>query len=89
MKFAELKGKTEDQLKDMILAGKKELFNLRFQKSSGELKNPSRFREVRQSIAQAYTAISQLTTPQYKKLTDKKLMKKPAKATAKKAKKEE
>ena len=60
MKFEELKGKTEDQLKDDLLGLKKELFNLRFQKTTGELANTARFSEVKKDIARINTQLQQL-----------------------------
>ena len=58
MKIADLQGKTPDQLKDMVLNLKKELFNLRFQRSSGELTNTTRFKEVRRDVARVFTAMN-------------------------------
>lgn len=55
MKQEELKGKTQDELKEMVGYLKKELFNLRFQKATDEVKNTSRFREVKKSIARIKT----------------------------------
>lgn len=55
MKQEELKGKTQDELKEMVGYLKKELFNLRFQQASGELTNTSRFRVVKKSIARIQT----------------------------------
>ncbi len=60
MKFEELKGKSEDQLKEELLALKKELFNLRFQKVTGELANTSRFKQVKKIIARINTRLTQL-----------------------------
>ena len=62
MKFDEIKGKTPDQLKAIIVEGKKELLNLRFQQASGELENTSRFAQVRKTIARANTLLKQLET---------------------------
>ena len=47
MKPAELIGKTADQLREQVLSLKKEQFNLRFQKATGQLENSSRVRQVR------------------------------------------
>jgi large subunit ribosomal protein L29 len=58
MKMEELKGKTPDELKEMVGYLKKELFNLRFQKASGELSNTSRFRDVKKNIARIKTLLS-------------------------------
>ena len=54
------KGKTADELKATVADLKKELFNLRFQKASGELTNLSRFRTARREIARILTQIRQL-----------------------------
>lgn len=54
----ELRGKTADELKELLLQSKKELFNLRFQKVSGELENTSRFREVRRNTARILTQLN-------------------------------
>lgn len=59
MKMEELKGKTTDQLKELIGGLKKEQFNLRFQASTGELQNVGRFRQVRRDIARIMTAMNQ------------------------------
>ena len=58
MQIEELKGKSADELKAIIGNGKKELLNLRFQKAAGELQSPARFREVRQTIARAFTVLN-------------------------------
>ncbi len=55
MKQDEFKGKTQDELKEMVGYLKKELFNLRFQKAAGEEVNLSRFKEVRKGIARIKT----------------------------------
>jgi len=51
MKAAELKGMSLDQLDDQLAKLKKEQFNLRFQRASGQLETTSRIREVRRDIA--------------------------------------
>lgn len=61
MKIAELKGKSEDELKSSLKDLKKEAFNLRFQKTTGELENTSRIRVVRKTIARIETLINQKT----------------------------
>jgi large subunit ribosomal protein L29 len=53
---AEIKGMTLDQLDDQLAKLKKEQFNLRFQRASGQLENTSRIREVRRDIARVKTA---------------------------------
>ena len=57
MKAEELKGKSPDQLKDELLSLRKEAFNLRFQRASGQLENTSRIRAVRRDIARIKTVI--------------------------------
>jgi large subunit ribosomal protein L29 len=58
MKYEDLKGKTKDELQKQILDGKKELFNLRFQRTTGELEKTHRFREIRKNIARINTFLS-------------------------------
>ena len=55
MKIAELRAKTKEELKDLVLSLKKEQFNLRMQASTGALENKGRFKEVRRTIARAKT----------------------------------
>jgi large subunit ribosomal protein L29 len=54
-RYSDLKVMTEDQLGDEILKLKKEQFNLRFQRATGQLENTSRVRAVRREIARAKT----------------------------------
>ncbi len=58
MKAEELRGKTPDQLKEQLLDLKKEQFNLRFQKASGQLENTARVRVVRRDIARIKTVLA-------------------------------
>ena len=58
MKAEELRGKTPDQLKEQLLHLKKEQFNLRFQKASGQLENTARVRVVRRDIARIKTVLA-------------------------------
>ena len=55
MKVDEIKVLTEDQMSDELLKLKKEQFNLRFQKATGQLENTSRVRTVRRTIAKIKT----------------------------------
>jgi large subunit ribosomal protein L29 len=55
MKAAELRHMTIDQLDEELAKLKKEQFNLRFQKASGQLENTSRVRAVRRDIARIKT----------------------------------
>ena len=55
MKAENMRAKSADELKDELLALKKEAFNLRFQKATGQLENTARMRQVRRDIARAKT----------------------------------
>ncbi len=58
MKQSELNDKNDDQLREELTSFKKEAFNLRFQKASGQLENTARVRVVRRSIARILTILS-------------------------------
>jgi len=59
MKIGELRDKSEDQLKEELTKLKKEQFNLRFQKATGQLEKTSRVREVRRDIARIQTLLTE------------------------------
>ena len=59
MKAGELRTKSEDELKDSLLGLRKEAFNLRFQRASGQLENTARIREVWRDIARIKTILHQ------------------------------
>ena len=48
-----------DQLRDKLASLKKEQFNLRFQKASGQLENTTRMRDVRRDVARVQTILRQ------------------------------
>ena len=54
-RFSDLRTMTPDQLQDELLSLKKEQFNLRFQRATGQLENTSRVRVVRRDIARVRT----------------------------------
>ncbi|MCA3261153.1 MAG: 50S ribosomal protein L29 [Telmatospirillum sp.] len=58
-KVADIRGKTDDQLKDQLVDLRKEQFNLRFQKASGQLENVARVRAVRRDIARIETVVGE------------------------------
>ena len=59
-KFVEdLKAKSAAELNEELVAAKKELFNLRFQNATNQLKNTSRIKEVRKNIARIQTVITE------------------------------
>ena len=55
MKAADIRTKTQDQLSDELASLKKEQFNLRFQKATGQLEKTARVRQVRKDIARIKT----------------------------------
>ncbi|WP_347312471.1 50S ribosomal protein L29 [Defluviimonas sp. SAOS-178_SWC] len=59
MNATELKTKTPDQLRDELVALKKEAFNLRFQQATGQLENTARMRAVRRDVARINTVLNQ------------------------------
>jgi large subunit ribosomal protein L29 len=58
-RLSDLKVMTEDQLDQEILQLKKEQFNLRFQRATGQLENTARVRVVRRDIARMKTLAAQ------------------------------
>ena len=73
MKAADARAMTVDQLDDEVLKLKKEQFNLRFQRATGQLENTSRVRVVRRDIARMKTIAQQ------KRLGEEPTVKAPAK----------
>ncbi len=59
MKAQELKAKTPEQLREQLVALKKEAFNLRFQQATGQLENTARMRAVRRDAARVKTVLTQ------------------------------
>lgn len=57
----ELNTKSAAELREELVAAKKELFNLRFQNATNQLDNTSRIKEVRKNIARIQTVITQKT----------------------------
>ena len=55
MKAEDVRALSPDQLADELLKLKKEQFNLRFQKATGQLENTARMRQVRRDIARIKT----------------------------------
>ncbi len=90
MKTSELRSKSKEELKGLVLDLKKEQFNLRFQVATGAQENSSRFKEVRRTIARAKTLINEpegvvKAAPKVKVKKEKKEAA-PKKAAAKKTK---
>ncbi|MBO6816705.1 MAG: 50S ribosomal protein L29 [Rhizobiaceae bacterium] len=55
MKAGEIRTKTADELVTELEALKKEQFNLRFQRATGQIENTARMRQVRRDIARIHT----------------------------------
>ncbi|MGY8956265.1 MAG: 50S ribosomal protein L29 [Alphaproteobacteria bacterium] len=64
MKPADIRAKSEDELRDQLRDLKKEAFNLRFQQASGQLENTARVRDVRRDISRVQTILSERRTAQ-------------------------
>ena len=87
MKIADLRAKSADELKQELLNLRKEQFNFRFQKTTGQLENTGRVRLTRRDIARVKTVMAEAA--QGKTPAAKPAAKKAAKAPAKAAKKKE
>lgn len=59
MKAADIRQKTADELAEQMRTLRREAFNLRFQRASGQLETTSRIREVRRDIARIQTIINE------------------------------
>ncbi|MEE2933117.1 MAG: 50S ribosomal protein L29 [Pseudomonadota bacterium] len=59
MKAADVKQKSNDELAEQLIDLRKESFNLRFQRASGQLENTGRVRQVRRDIARIKTVIKE------------------------------
>jgi ribosomal protein L29 len=59
MKAADIRSMTPDQLEEQLANLKKEQFNLRFQKATGQLEKTARVREVRRDIARILTILAE------------------------------
>lgn len=55
MKPSDVRVMSEDQMKDELVKLKKEQFNLRFQRATGQLENTARLRQIRRDIARIHT----------------------------------
>ena len=59
LKAVDLRAKSPDELKEMVVSFKKEQFNSRFQKVAGEPTKASRTRAVRRNIARVKTVMNE------------------------------
>ena len=60
MKASEIRDQSDDQLVDTLEELRKEAFNLRFQKATGQLENSARIRQVRRDIARIKTVMHEM-----------------------------
>ncbi len=59
MKVSEFTSKSEQELKQEINELRREQFNLRMQRATGQLANPARFKELRRDIARIKTVLNE------------------------------
>ena len=59
MKAADVRAKTDDELKSELGQLAKEVFNLRSQKASGQMENTARMRQARRDVARIKTVLSE------------------------------
>ncbi len=59
MKVEDVRAKSDDELKEQLLDLRKEAFNLRFQRASGQLENTARVRHVRRDIGRIKTILNE------------------------------
>jgi large subunit ribosomal protein L29 len=83
MKAEDVRAKSGDQLKDDLAELKKEQFNLRFRRASGQLENTARVRVVRRDIARIKTILTEQASGKTKPPAAAKPAKGKAKAPAK------
>ena len=67
LKIEDIRRMTTDQMDDEVAKLKKERFNLRFQRATGQLENTSRMREARRDIARIKTIARQKRLAEGKK----------------------
>ena len=66
LKVEDIRAMSDDQMEDAVLNLKKERFNLRFQRATGQLENTARIREARRDIARLKTIARQKRAAQSK-----------------------
>lgn len=59
MNLQDIRKSTQEQLKEALLKLRQEQMNLRFQKATGQMEKPNRWREVRKEIAQVKTVMNE------------------------------
>ena len=71
MKAADARAMTLDQIDDEVLKLKKEQFNLRFQRATGQLENTARVRVIRRDVARLKTIAAQKRAGSMPEITPK------------------
>ena len=59
MSAEDVRAKSDDQLKDSLVELKKEQFNLRFRRATGQVEDTSRIRTIRRDIARVKTVLTE------------------------------
>ena len=62
MNAAEMRKKSDTELTDELIELRREQFNLRMQRATGQLGNPGRFKEIRREIARIKTVLNEKLT---------------------------
>ena len=62
MNASDLRKKSSEDLDKALLELRQEQFNLRMQRSSGQLSNPARFKEVQKDIARIKTVMTEMAS---------------------------
>jgi large subunit ribosomal protein L29 len=60
MKAADLREKTPEQLREQLEALRKEAFNLRFRRATGQLENTHQMRAVRRDVARVQSVLNEM-----------------------------
>ncbi|HKK03268.1 MAG TPA: 50S ribosomal protein L29 [Gammaproteobacteria bacterium] len=66
MEAKEMRGKTEAELKEELLTLRREQFNLRMQRATGQMARPDQFSKVRKDIARLKTVLAEKTRSEAK-----------------------
>ncbi len=59
MKASDLRSKSKDELREVLVGLKKEQLNPRFQAASGQLENTARVRQIRRDVARIQTILGE------------------------------
>lgn len=59
MNPADMRKKTDAELNEELVELRREQFNLRMQRATGQLGNPARFKEIRREIARIKTVLNE------------------------------